>query len=317
MAKERAIRDGYGEALLELGKIDKNIIVLDADLSESTRSCFFADAYPDRFINCGIAEQNMVNMAVGLAISGKTVFASSFAIFATGRCWEQLRNSLAATRANVKIVASHGGITVGADGLSHQCVEDISIIRTIPNFTVLVPCDWLEAKKATHAAVKFKGPVYMRTSRPKSPLLTDEATPFEIGKSYALREGRDVVIFACGLMVARAVEAARALSAEGIDAGVVNMHTIKPLDAKAVVGAAASAGAIVTAEEHSVIGGLGSAVAEAVVERCPVPVEMVAIRDKFGQSGEPDELLKKYGLTAEEICKAAKRAIGRKRKTTL
>jgi len=313
MALERAIRDGYGEALLDLGKRNRNVLVLDADLAESTRSSLFARAFPERFFNTGVAEQNMVNMAVGLALCGKTVFASSFAIFATGRCWEQLRNSLAATRANVKIVASHGGITVGADGFSHQCVEDISLVRTIPCFTVIIPCDWLEAKKAVLAAAELKGPVYIRTSRPKSPQLTEEGTPFIIGKSCPLREGKDVTIVACGLMVSRALDAARALAGEGIEAAVVNMHTIKPLDVSAVVHAARTTGAIVTAEEHTVIGGLGSAVAEVVVTQCPVPVEMVGIRDKFGQSGEPDELLRKYGLTAEDICKAAKRALSRKR----
>ncbi|MCX6353381.1 MAG: transketolase family protein [Candidatus Aureabacteria bacterium] len=313
MAVERAIRDGYGEALLELGKRNRNVLVLDADLAESTRSSLFARAFPERFFNTGVAEQNMVNMAVGLALCGKIVFASSFAIFATGRCWEQLRNSLAATRANVKIVASHGGITVGADGFSHQCVEDISLIRTIPFFTVIIPCDWLEAKKAVLAAAELKGPVYIRTSRPKSPQLTEEGTPFIIGKSCPLREGKEVTIVACGLMVAKALDAARALAGEGIEASVVNMHTIKPLDVAAVVHAARTTGAIVTAEEHTVIGGLGSAVAEVVAVQCPVPIEMVGIRDKFGQSGEPDELLRKYGLTAEEIYKAAKRALSRKR----
>jgi len=313
MGVAKAIRDGYGEALLELGRSDRNVVVLDADLAESTRSSVFRRAYPERFFNAGIAEQNMINMAVGLALSGKTVFASSFAIFATGRCWEQLRNSVAATRANVKVVASHGGLTVGADGLSHQCVEDFSLMRTIPHFTVIVPCDWLEAKKAVLAAARMQGPVYIRTSRPKTEQLTTEETPFVIGKSVCLRAGGDVTLIACGIMVGAAVAAAKALAEEGIGASVIDMHTIKPLDARAVIAAARATGALVTAEEHTLIGGLGSAVAETVVGQCPVPVEMVGIHDRFGQSGEPEELLQKYGLTSEEICKAAKRALSRKK----
>lgn len=313
MGTAKAIRDGYGEALLELGRDDRNVVVLDADLAESTRSSVFRDAYPDRFFNAGIAEQNMINMAVGLALSGKTVFASSFAIFATGRCWEQLRNSVAATRANVKVVASHGGLTVGPDGLSHQCVEDISLMRTIPHFAVIVPCDWLEAKKAVLAAARMKGPVYIRTARPKTAQVTAEETPFAIGKSVRLRPGDDVTIIACGVMVGAALEAAGDLASGGIEAGVIDMHTIKPLDAQAVMAAARSTGALVTAEEHSVLGGLGSAVAEATAGQCPVPVEMVGIRDRFGQSGEPGELLRKYGLAPEDICKAAKRAVSRKK----
>jgi transketolase len=313
MVAMRAIRDGYGEGLLELGQQDRNVVVLDADLAESTRSSVFARAFPDRFFNTGIAEQNMVNIAVGLSLCGKTVFASTFAIFASGRCWEQLRNSLAAMRANVKIVASHGGLTVGADGLSHQCIEDISIVRTIPNFTVIVPCDWLEAKKAVLAAARLPGPVYIRTGRPKTEQLTDERTPFVVGKALPMREGTGVAIVACGIMLARALDAARRLSGEGIEAAVLNMHTIKPIDAQAIINAACSCGAIVTAEEHSVIGGLGGAVAEVLAANCPVPLEMVGVRDRFGQSGEPDELLAKYSLTPEDICKAAKRAMSRKR----
>lgn len=311
MGLKKAIRDGYGEALLELGRHNRNVIVLDADLAESTRSGVFAKAFPARFFNTGIAEQNMVNIAVGLALCGKTVFASSFAIFASGRCWEQLRNSLAATRANVKIVASHGGITVGPDGLSHQCVEDISLMRTIPNFTVIVPCDWLEAKRAVLASAEVQGPVYIRTARPKTEQLTDEQTPFVIGKAVRMREGGDLAIIACGIMVGAALEAARRLEGEGIKAAVINVHTIKPLDAQVVIEAARVCGAIVTAEEHSVIGGLGSAVSEVVTGNCPVPVEMVGVRDRFGQSGEPDELLAKYSLTAEDICKAGLRALSR------
>ena len=314
MAVKKATRDGYGEALIELGEINGEIVVLDADLSGSTRSSMFASAFPERFFNAGIAEQNMVNMAVGLALSGKTVFASTFAIFATGRCWDQLRNSVAATRANVKIVASHGGITVGADGLSHQCVEDFSLMRTIPNFVVIVPCDWLEAKKAVFAAAGIKGPVYIRTARPKTDQITEEGTPFIIGKAIRMREGKDLTIFACGLMVALAKEAACMLATQGIEAAVWNMHTIKPLDAEAVINAARGTGALVTVEEHSVIGGLGSAVAEVVAQNAPVPVEIVGIHDEFGQSGEPDELLSRYELTAVAIVKAARRAVDRKPK---
>ncbi|MDD5556926.1 MAG: transketolase C-terminal domain-containing protein [bacterium] len=313
MAARRAIRDGYGEALLLLGERDRNVVVLDADLAESTRSGVFAKAFPDRFFNVGIAEQNMVNIAVGLSLCGKTVFASTFAIFASGRCWEQLRNSLAAMRANVKIVASHGGITVGPDGLSHQCVEDIAIVRAIPYFTVIVPCDCLEARRAVLAAAEMRGPVYIRTGRPKTDQITSEETPFLVGRAVRLREGRDVAIVACGLLVGGALEAARALAAEGVEAAVIDMHTIKPIDEEAVVEAARGCGAIVTAEEHSVIGGLGSAVAEVVSRHCPVPVEMVGVRDRFGQSGEPDDLMVRYGLTPGDIRAAARRAAGRKR----
>ncbi len=312
MAEMKAIRDGYGEALVELGKRDRNIVVLDADLADSTRSGRFSEVFPERFFNVGVAEQNMVNMAAGLALCGKTVFASSFAIFAAGRAWEQLRNTLAATKANVKIVASHGGVTVGADGFSHQCTEDISIVRTIPNFVVIVPCDWLEAKKAILAAAEIRGPVYIRTSRPKSAQLTAENTPFSIGSAYQMRKGKNVTIFSCGLMLEKALEAANRLAKEGIESAVWNMHTIKPLDTNAVVDAARKTGALVTVEEHSIIGGLGSAVAEVVVRECPVPVEMVGVRDQFGQSGEPEELLRKFSLDPLDICKAVKRAASRK-----
>ena len=313
MASRKAVRDGYGEALVELGATLKNLVVLDADLAESTRTAMFSKAFPSRFFNVGIAEQNMVNMAVGLALSGKVVFASSFAIFATGRCWEQLRNSVAATKANVKIVASHGGITVGPDGFSHQCVEDISLMRSIPRFTVIVPCDWIEAKKAVFAAADLEGPVYMRTARPKSDAVTSEETPFVIGKSIRMREGSDCSIIACGLMVGPALQAAASLEADGISACVINMHTIKPLDADVVADAARSTGALVTAEEHSVIGGLGSAVAEVLARRCPTPCEMVAVMDQFGQSGQPADLLEIYGLTAAAISAAARKAVSRKR----
>ncbi len=312
MATLKATRDGYGEALVELGRRNRNIIVLDADLSESTRTSMFAKAFPERFFNVGIAEQNMVNMAAGLALSGKTVFASTFAIFAAGRCWEQLRNSLGAMRANVKIAASHGGLTVGADGMSHQSLEDVALVRAIPNFTVIVPCDWVEARKAVFAAAELKGPVYLRLSRPKTEQLTEEESRFTVGRAVRMREGEDLAIVACGIMVARALDAARLLAAEGIEAEVINMHTIKPLDEQAVIGAAKKYGALVTAEEHSVIGGLGSAVADAVARHCPAPIEMVGVYDKFGQSGEPEELLQKYSLTAGDICAAAKKAISRK-----
>lgn len=310
----KATRDGYGEALVELGRQNPDIVVLDADLSESTRTGMFAKAFPERFFNAGIAEQNMVNMAVGLALSGKTVFASTFAIFAAGRCWDQLRNSLGAMRANVKIAASHGGLTVGADGMSHQALEDVALVRAIPNFTVIVPCDWIEAKKAVFAAAELKGPVYIRLSRPKTEQVTEEGGRFDVGRAVRMREGRDLAIVACGIMVVRALDAARLLAVDGIEAEVINMHTVKPLDEQAVIGAARKYGAIVTAEEHSVIGGLGSAVAEAVARQYPAPVEMVGVDDKFGQSGEPDELLEKYSLTAGDICAAAKRAVSRKMK---
>lgn len=312
MTEMKATRDGYGEALVELGAENADIVVLDADLAESTRTSKFRDAYPERFFNMGIAEQNLMNTAAGLAACGKVAFASTFAIFASGRAWEQIRNTIAAARLNVKIVSSHGGVCVGPDGMSHQCVEDISLMRTIPNMRVIVPCDYWEARKAVVAVASEEGPFYVRMGRQKSPVITGPGDEFVVGRAAVLREGRDLSIIACGLMVAHALQAADRLGEEGVSARVVNMHTIKPIDGKTVAEAARETGALVTAEEHSVIGGLGSAVSEVVVRECPVPVEMVGVCDLFGQSGTPDELLREYGLQADDIAAAARRSLERK-----
>lgn len=313
MSEMKSTRDGYGEALVELGGLDPNVVVLDADLAESTRTSKFRDAFPDRFFNMGIAEQNLMNTAAGLAACGKVAFASTFAIFASGRAWEQIRNTIAAARLNVKVVSSHGGVCVGPDGMSHQCVEDISLMRTIPNMRVIVPCDYTEAKKAIMAVAAAEGPFYVRMGRQKSLLITSPEDPFEIGVADVIRDGGDLSIIACGIMVANALAAVDILQKEGIDARLINMHTIKPIDREAVTAAARETGALVSAEEHSIIGGLGSAVSEVVVEECPVPVKMVGVCDRFGQSGEPDELMKEYGLDAERIAEAAREVLGRKR----
>lgn len=308
-----ATRDAYGEALKELGKINKDIVVLDADLSGSTKTGVFAKEFPERFINVGIAEQNLIGTAAGLATTGKIPFASSFAMFAAGRAFEIIRNSVAYPKLNVKIAATHAGLTVGEDGASHQALEDISIMRTIPNMVVLNPADGVETKAAIKKAAEYKGPVYIRLGRSKVPVIFDEESyEFEIGKGIKLREGTDVTIIATGIMVSLAMEAAEILKKEGLEARVINMHTIKPIDKDIILEAARETRAIVTAEEHNIIGGLGSAVAEVLVESYPTVMERVGVMDTFGESGNGDELLKKYGLTAENIAVAARRAIGRR-----
>lgn len=307
-----ATRDAYGKALKKLGAENKDIVVLDADLSKSTKTSDFAAEFPDRFFNIGIAEANMMGTAAGLAAAGKIPFASTFAIFATGRAFEQIRNSIAYTKLNVKIAASHAGLTVGEDGASHQAIEDISLMRSVPNMTVLVPADGPETEACVRAAVEFKGPVYIRLGRPGVPVLNAEGYKITVGKAVTMLDGKDVTVIATGIMVSMALEAAETLSGEGISVRVINMHTIKPIDAEAIVAAAKETGAIVTAEEHNIIGGLGSAVAEVVVENCPVPVERVGVKDTFGESGTPDDLLKKYGLTAGDIAAAVKKVMGRK-----
>ncbi|TYQ16772.1 UNVERIFIED_CONTAM: transketolase [Acetivibrio alkalicellulosi] len=296
-----ATREAYGAALAEIGS-DNNIIVLDADLSKSTKTDVFKKKYPDRFINMGIAEANMMAVAAGIASCGKTVFASTFAMFASGRAFEQVRNSICYPQLNVKIGATHAGITVGEDGASHQCIEDLATMRVIPNMTVVCPADGVETRQAIIAAAKTEGPFYIRLARLATPVLFDESTyKFELGKGVTVREGSDVTIIATGMMVAEAVEAVEVLKQEGISARLINIHTIKPIDKDIIVKAAKETGAIVTCEEHNVIGGLGSAVAEVLVENCPVPVKMVGVKDKFGKSGKPDELLKMYGLTSKDI----------------
>lgn len=307
-----ATREAYGKALKELGRENKDIVVLDADLAKSTKTIDFAKEFPDRFFDMGVAEQNMVATAAGLAAAGKIPFVSSFAMFAAGRAYEQVRNSVAYPNLNVKIGASHAGISVGEDGASHQSVEDISLMRTIPNMTLIVPADATETAAAVRAAVAVNGPVFLRLGRLGVPVIFDDGYKFELGKSVTLKEGNACTVIACGLMTGVALEAWELLHLEGIDVRVINMATIKPIDRDAIVKAAQETGAIVTAEEHSILGGLGSAVAEVVVETNPVPMERVGIKDTFGESGTPTELLEKYGLTAKDIVAAVKRAIGRK-----
>lgn len=314
MAEMIATRQAYGDTLLELGEKNKDIVVLDADLSKSTTTAKFGKKYPDRFFNMGVAEANMVNTAAGLATCGKIPFVSSFSIFATGRTWEQVRNTICYSGLNVKIVATHSGVSVGPDGASHQCIEDISLMRTIPNMTVIEPCDAVETKKSILAAVDYKGPIYIRLGRAAVPVITNKAAPYAIGKADILRMGEDVAIVACGALVANSLIAADTLLKEGIKATVVNMHTIKPLDQETLVKVAKQVNAMVTAEQHVLDGGLGSAVATALARVYPIPIEMIGIDNRFGQSGEPDILFKEYHLMPEDIALAAKKAITRKKK---
>ncbi len=312
MANKIATRESYGKALAEFGE-KYDIVVLDADLSKSTKTATFKDKFPEKFINMGIAEGNMMSTAAGIATCGKTVFASSFAMFAAGRAFEQIRNSIGYPKLNVKIGATHAGISVGEDGASHQCLEDIGLMRTIPGMVVISPADDVEARAAVEAAIKHQGPVYLRFGRLGVPVIFDKETyKFEIGKGVQLEEGSDVTIVANGLLVPEALEAKKMLDQEGISARVINIHTIKPIDADIIVKAAKETGAIVTAEEHNIIGGLGSAVAEVLVEKHPVPMRRVGVEDKFGRSGKPAELLEIYGLTAKNIVAKAKEAIAAK-----
>lgn len=308
-----ATRDAYGKALVELGRKNDKVLVLDADLAKATKTIAFKKEFPERFFDTGIAECNMMGVAAGLAAVGYTVFASSFAMFAAGRAFEQIRNSIGYTHLNVKIGATHAGISVGEDGASHQCCEDIALMRTIPGMTVINPADDVEARLAVLAAAEMEGPVYLRFGRLATPRLFDENYKFEIGKGVELKEGNDVTIIATGLMVNEALIAAENLKAEGINARVINMATIKPIDKDIVIKAAKETGVIVTAEEHSVIGGLGSAVADVVCESCPVPVIRVGVEDVFGASGPAVEMLKIYGLTAENIAQKVKTAIALKK----
>ena len=313
MTEERiAQREYYGKALAALAEEDPKVVVMDADLAGSTKTSDFKKVCPERFVEVGIAESNMIGIAAGLAASGKTVFASTFGIFATGRCWEQIRLGVAYPKLNVKIVATHCGISVGEDGASHQALEDIAIMRTLPNMRVIVPADAYEAYSATKVLAKTDGPAYMRLGRADFPVLTDPDKEFEIGKATVLREGTDVTLVGCGQMVAACLEAAEELEARGISAEVINMSTIKPLDTETLIGSVSKTGCCVTAEEHSIIGGLGSAVAEALCDGNWVPLERVGTKDTFGESGKPDKLMVKYGLTTADIVTAAKKAIGRK-----
>jgi len=307
-----ATREAYGKALLELGRKDDRVVALDADLSGSTKTKVFGKEFPERFFNMGIAEQDMVGTAAGLALAGKVPFASTFAVFATGRAWEQIRQSVCYPKLNVKVVASHAGITVGEDGGSHQSVEDIALMRVLPNMTVIVPADGVETAKAVMAMGSHVGPAYIRVGRAKVETIFEDSYDFRIGKAHVFSEGTDADIIACGIMVDMALKAAAELADEGLSTGVINMATIKPLDKDTVVAAAKRSGAIVTAEEHSIIGGLGGAVAEALSEECPVPLVRIGIKDAFGGSGKPDELLKHFGLTVSDIKSAVRQAVARK-----
>jgi len=305
-------RKEYGHALVDLGKTRKEVVVLDADLSGSTRTADFAKEFPEHFFNCGIAEQNMMGTAAGLAVSGKVVFASTFAVFATGRCWDQVRQSIAYPKLNVKIVATHAGINVGGDGASHQTGEDIALMRTLPGMTVVVPADAPETYKATMAISSRPGPCYMRLGRLDFPTVTAPESAFEIGKATELRDGSDITLIGCGIMVSRCLEAAETLEKRNVSAQVIDMSTIKPLDEDAIAAAVKKTGGIVTAEEHNVLSGLGSAVAGYLVEHDPVPLRRVGMMDTFGESGEGEELMRKYGLTAEKVVEAAEEVMRRR-----
>ncbi len=309
---KKATRESYGEALVELGEKYDNLVVLDADLAAATKTGVFKKKFPDRFFDCGIAECDMMGIAAGLSTTGLVPFASTFAMFAAGRAYEIVRNSIGYPHMNVKIGATHAGITVGEDGATHQCCEDIALMRTIPGMVVINPCDDIEAKKAVKAAYLHNGPVYMRFGRLAVPVVTDENDEFEIGKGVQLKDGTDATIVATGLEVSQALEAYEILKAEGISVRVINIHTIKPLDEEIIIKAAKETGAIVTAEEHSIIGGLGDAVTSVICENAPVPVEKIGVKDKFGFSGPAAKLIPLFELDAESIVKAVKKVIARK-----
>jgi transketolase len=309
---QKPTRDGYGQGLVELGKKNKDVVVLGADLTNSTRAGMFKDEFPDRFIQVGIAEQNMIGIAAGLALSGKIPFCSTYSVFCPGRNWDQIRISIAYNQVNVKLTGAHAGVSVGPDGATHQGLEDIAITRCLPNMTVLAPCDVIETKKATIAAGKMNGPVYLRFAREATPVFTTEKTSFRIGQAEVFRKGKDATIIACGPIVYEALLAAEELSKEGIDVRVINNHTIKPIDEEEIIKAAEQTGAIVTGEDHQVMGGLGSAVAEVLAKNHPVPIEMIAVQDRFGESGAPEELMKEFGLVAANIKEAVKKVLKRK-----
>ena len=305
-------RDGYGHALVELGATNPNVIVLDADLAKSTRSDWFGNKYPDRFFDIGIAEQDMVGTAAGLALGGKIPFATTYAVFVAGRAWDQIRTTVCYSNLNVKIAGAHGGISAGGDGATHQSLEDIAVMRVLPNMTVLVPCDAIEAKKATLAAAAIQGPCYLRFAREATPVFTSEDDIFEIGKAAILRDGSDITFIGCGPLVHEALLAHDQLKDKGITLRVINMHTVKPLDEEAIVKAAKETGAIITLEEAQVIGGLGGAVAEVLAKTTPVPMEMMAIQDTFLECGTPEQLAEKYNLTAKAIVATVEKILKRK-----
>ncbi len=312
-AKGIPSRNGYGHGLVKLGEKNKDIVALCCDLTDSTRVGWFREKFPERFIEVGVAEQNMISIAAGMSSEGKIPFVSSYAVFSPGRNWDQIRVSVCYSQENVKIQGAHAGISVGPDGATHQALEDIAITRCIPNLIVLVPCDAVEGEKATIKAGELKGPVYLRFGREKVPTITTEKTPFEIGKAEVYRKGKDVTIVACGIMVFEALVAAEELNKEGIEATVINNHTIKPIDRETLVMAAKETKAVVTAEEHQIQGGMGSAVAEVLSEEFPVPIKFVGIQNRFGESGEPEELLEKFGCTSKNIIKAVKEVLENKK----
>jgi transketolase len=299
-------RDGYGYGLIEAAKKDENVVAIGADISASTRLDWFQKEFPDRFFNMGIAEQNQMCIAAGMSLMGKTPFVCNYGVFLAGRSWDQIRTTVCYNNLNVKLGGAHGGISVGPDGATHQALEEIALMRCLPNMTVIVPADAPEAQKATIAAAERNGPVYIRFGREGVPVINDDDTPFETGKANCLREGRDIAIIACGAMVYEALVAAEALSRQGLEAMVINLHTIKPIDRDAITEAAKACGAIITAEEHQLMGGMGSAVAEVVARECPVRMEMIGIKDRFGESGAPASLMKEYGLTSRKIVSAAR-----------
>ncbi|MBU1118740.1 transketolase family protein [Patescibacteria group bacterium] len=306
-------RNGYGEGLVDAGAADENVVVLCADLTDSTRSNMFKERFLDRFIEMGIQEQNMMGVAAGLAMAGKVPFVSSYAVFSPGRNWDQLRVSVCYSDANVKIAGAHTGVSVGPDGATHQALEDIAITRVLPGITVIVPCDYNETKKATIAAAKMKGPVYLRFTREKTPVFTTDDTPFEIGKALVLREGADVTITAIGPLVHEALLAAHELEKEKISVEVINSHTVKPLDEETLLKSFTKTGAVVTVEEHQIFAGFGGAIAEFASKNIPVPIEMIGMPDEFGISGEPGELLAHFGMTKKEIKQAVKKVLKRKK----
>jgi transketolase len=309
---QKDTRSGFGAGLHEAGKLDSNVVALCADLTGSLMMDAFKDEFPERFIQAGIAEANMISASAGLAIGGKIPFAGTFANFATGRVYDQIRQSVAYSHKNVKICASHAGLTLGEDGATHQILEDIGLMKMLPNMVVINPCDYNQTKAATMAIAKYDGPVYLRFGRPKWPVFIPEDMPFEIGKALMLNEGKDVTIFATGHMVWKAIEAGHALAEKGIDAEVINIHTIKPLDRDAILASVKKTGCVVSAEEHQMNGGLGDSIAQLLSRELPTPMEFVAVNDSFGESGTPDQLLEKYGLTTAAIVVAAERAIARK-----
>lgn len=306
-------RNGYGEALLELGANDERVVVLTGDLAESTRVLEFQKRFPGRFIECGVAEQNMMGVAAGMALTGKTPFISSYAVFSPGRSWDQLRVSVCYSQANVKVAGAHTGISVGPDGATHQALEDIAITRVLPNITVVVPCDSIETYKATKALAVMQGPAYFRFAREKTPVMTTALSPFTLGKAEVFRDGSDVVIIGSGPVLYNGLVAAIELEKDGLSVMVVNNHTIKPIDVETIVAAATKCGAVVTLEEHQTMGGCGSAVLEVLAAHCPVPVEMVGMPNSFGESGEPNELLEKYGMGVSGVVAAVKKVVARKK----